>query len=1060
MRRPGWLLVLAAGVVLAGFGWLWAATPEQAPAERVRPTRPAARGGAGVHGSVVVRAPAARRRGSVRPILLPDFEVSLKAAGGKVVAAQRTDLFGRYMFPSVPAGRYELAWERQRGWAAGRHPDPVVVTSLTQYPLMAEIRPEKGLAVVSGRVRLADGGSPWYANPFFDIVRFARVEAVGDDPGGAAEPVRANFAGDYALAVNPKGEVRLQAVDDSGKSVGTAVRAVVGQERSFAPLDVQVDNRRPVLDAVLSRANGETLRHAQPGATVRLEALVRDPDGDRLAFTWKTDSGKLGDREAGVDWNLPREPGAYTAYVLVSDGRGGDVQGRVTVAVAAKGDTFSGRVVGAGGRPVAKAQVAVNDATGSTDANGAFNLVVPTARRYVLNVQSAGYAPLSRLFERPSNGHVWRLVAAQVTQVADPRQAFELVDRRPELERRRLKGARVSIPANALVDASGQPPSGALTATVATLDLGADEAPGDWIALQNGNEVGLVSYGLAYIALTDAAGKQYNLATGKTAQVTIPIPPAMVATAPPQMPIWTYDVSDGYWKSLGTATLDAATASYKGAVPHFSTINMDQPGPVACLRVHSDTSIPTGLKLRVADVPGQGVEFATVKEVVLDGPLNAVYRTPANSRVKLTVLDAGGTVLPNVILEDGNTTGAIGVPLAGNEVDPGPANPDLWPDPPSSCKPVTLKLNALWAGYPGSPFLTFKDFGANAASAAAYYAAVDPGSLRTNLADWWSVNGFDAAGGAPAGPNYARTSYLNNNDLGSGRDMHFLRHADGTLSAYVTNYSRGGPFDQNPVFADDAVADNQPGATVCMEFSPVEGDVTPIVKFFVYAGVGEVRQPAADLDGFGAKFVPNLCLNCHGGSYFNPIPASLADVNMGSSFRELDLATYKFPGLRTTANAAEQAAFKKQNQLITASAGAARLPITQLIDGWYAPAGTGLTQDNSFTPAAWAGAPQQTLYHDVVKVSCRTCHIAFVSADNAGGIDWNRYDQLRPRRNDVRDLVIGPAISDTAARVMPHALVTYRNFWIEQVPSHRPTRLWNYSDATPPGWVAIGAPPP
>jgi hypothetical protein len=291
--------------------------------------------------------------------------------------------------------------------------------------------------------------------------------------------------------------------------------------------------------------------------------------------------------------------------------------------------------------------------------------------------------------------------------------------------------------------------------------------------------------------------------------------------------------------------------------------------------------------------------------------------------------------------------------------------------------------------------------------------------------------------------------------------MHFLRHADGTLSAYVTNYSRGGPFDQNPVFADDAVADNLPGATVCMEYSPVEGDptLTKIVKFFVYAGVGETRQPSADLDGFGAKFVPNLCLNCHGGSYYNPPAPSLADLNMGSSFRELDVATYKFPGFRTSANATEQADFKKQNQHIT-STGAARLPIAHLIDGWYAPAGTGLTQDNSYTPTNWAGAPQQSLYHDVVKVSCRTCHIAFVSGDDAGGIDWNRYDQLRPRRNDVRDLVIGPSISDTAARLMPHALVTYRNFWIDQVPAHRPAQLWNFNDVNPPGWVAIGAPPP
>ncbi|HEX6203969.1 MAG TPA: carboxypeptidase regulatory-like domain-containing protein [Thermoanaerobaculia bacterium] len=1013
-----------------------------------------------MHGSVLVHAPGAARRGSVRPILLPDFEVTLREPGtGEVAATRRTDLFGRYMFPPLPAGTYELAWERQRGWAAGRHPDPVVVTGDTQYPRPVELHPEKGHGVVSGRVRLADGGSPWYASPYFDVERYARVATEGE--GVEATAVRANFAGDYALAVPASRAVRVRAESGDGKAAGPVASAAVGQERAFAALDLRVENRRPVLDAVVSRQNGEPTRHAPPGATVQLAALVRDPDGDRLRYAWKTDSGQLGDGEATVAWSLPSRPGAYTAYVLVSDGRGGDVQGKVTVAVGARGDTFSGRVVGAGGKPVAEARVTVGGKVGTTDARGVFNLVVPPARRYVLNVSSPGYVPLSRLFDRPSNGHVWRLVPAQVTQV-DPRRAIELVDRRPDLARRQLQGASVRIPAGALVDATGRRPSGTLTATFATLDLAADEAPGDWIARDDGDEVGLVSYGLASVSLTDAAGTSFNLAPGATAEVTIPIPPGMVANAPPEMPIWTYDEKDGYWKPLGTATLDPATGSYKGKVPHFSFINMDQPGPVACLRVHSDVSIPTGLKLRVADVPGQGVEYATVKEVVLDGPLNAVYRLPANSLARLTVLDAAGTVLPNVILEDGNTTGAIGVPLPGNEVDPGAANPDLWPPSPyASCKPVTLKLDALWAGYPGSPFLTFKDFGADATSSAAYYAAVDPMNLRTDLAGWWSQNGFDASGNAPAGPNYARTSYLNNNDLGSGRDMHFLRHADGRLSAYVTNYSRGGPFDQNPVFADDALADNQPGATVCMEYAPVEGDpsATMIVKFFVYAGAGETRQAAADLDGFGARFVPNLCLNCHGGSYYNPPAPSLAELNMGSSFRELDIATYRFPGFRVTANAAEQADFKKQNQMITAT-GAARLPIAQLIDGWYAPGGTGLTQDNSYTPTAWSGAPQEGLYHDVVKVSCRTCHIAFVSGDDAGGIDWNRYDQLRPRRNDVRDLVIGPSISDTAARLMPHALVTYRNFWIDQVPAHRAAQLWNYADPNPPGWVAIGAPPP
>ncbi len=415
----------------------------------------------------------------------------------------------------------------------------------------------------------------------------------------------------------------------------------------------------------------------------------------------------------------------------------------------------------------------------------------------------------------------------------------------------------------------------------------------------------------------------------------------------------------------------------------------------------------------------------------------------------------------------------------GHIATTGPAETDASPPfPYTGCKAVTVKLSALWSGYPSSPFLQQFTGAGTDLNARAYYKVIDPRNLRTTLAAWWSVNGFDTTGSAPAGPNYARTSFLNNNDLGSGHDMHFLRHANGTLSAYVTNYSRGGEFNQNPVFADDALAQSDRGATVCMEFSPVEGDPTStkIVKFFVFQPGSGARTTSAVLDeqAFGPKFVPNLCLNCHGGSFnppANPGNLTLADVNMGSSFRELDVSTYKFPGGRTVPNATEQAAFKEQNQLILSTA-SGRKPILDLITNWYLPSGTGLVQDNSYTPTNWLGAPQQTLYQDVVKISCRTCHIAFQSDDNSTGIDWNRYDQFVANRFTISAFAVGTSISAPSSRLMPHSLVTYRNFWLDNgqigpietqpiflegfIP--RPRELWQYSD--PPRWTPIGAPGP
>ncbi|HLF10515.1 MAG TPA: hypothetical protein VJA26_04820, partial [Gammaproteobacteria bacterium] len=302
--------------------------------------------------------------------------------------------------------------------------------------------------------------------------------------------------------------------------------------------------------------------------------------------------------------------------------------------------------------------------------------------------------------------------------------------------------------------------------------------------------------------------------------------------------------------------------------------------------------------------------------------------------------------------------------------------------------------------------------------------------------------------------NAVRTSYVNFNDLGSGRDMYFLQRPDGTVAAYVTNY---GLFNQDHGNADLAANRDSPRATVAMEYGPVEGQgVTRIVKFFVYAGgdfaANAPRAAAADLDDFGPKFVPNLCLNCHGGNY-NPANAAsptFAEINMGAAFRELDIATFKFPGGQLVANNAEKTAFRQQNLIVKGAASGDTItiqPIKDLIANWYP--GASVDQDNTFTPAGWIGAPQQNLYHDVVKQSCRTCHIALDASTSDGGIGWITYEQLRSRR----EFGVLQYLALCEARMMPHAVITYRNFWLSASP-HRPAVLRDFANGA--GWPALG----
>ena len=64
------------------------------------------------------------------------------------------------------------------------------------------------------------------------------------------------------------------------------------------------------------------------------------------------------------------------------------------------------------------------------------------------------------------------------------------------------------------------------------------------------------------------AGEKLQIASGKTATITIPIPSAMQANAPASIPLWYFDETKGIWKEEGSATKQGN--NYVGTVAHFS----------------------------------------------------------------------------------------------------------------------------------------------------------------------------------------------------------------------------------------------------------------------------------------------------------------------------------------------------------------------------------------------------------------------------------------------------------------------------------------------------------
>ena len=1173
---------LARAVALIGLGGLLG-TACTSPTEEEEAT------GGRVQGSAFTAlrrdAPAAGR-----PILLPDVKMSLRRQpADEIVATTVTDLDGRYHFREQEPGTYRLCWEAP-GFSPGCHEDPVVVKSSTRYPTQAELFPQRGttaaFGVVSGRVTLRAGAAARYYDPFHGIDTFTSLRLV-DGAGTEVRPaVRANSLGEFVFAgVPPVQGLRVR-----------AEYAGLNGERPAAPqVDIELPNRTPqVVSVVAFDAGGKGVRRTAAGQAVELRASVRDADGDPLHFQWRAGGpgGTLLAADSGtVQWTVPGHRGKHSVFVLVHDGKGGYDQGEVTLQVGAEKAFFSGRVVGSDGAVLPGATVQVGGGEVATDPSGAFGLTVPFADRYVLNIEKRGYAPVSRLYDVPVTGRLYRLVKADVLMV-DPTQpivleepdrrecvdfedleagrsyrvgqrfsssgativleTFSLRDGRParsgaaridsqgraggsgrelglnnitaafvparplpdptlafghyggtlnlringdfvnvsdfaQVHGKRIGGVKVSvqkyaktqqgrlsltgvvrsfavggqelwiddlcarrrmphleIPADSLADENGVLASGPLELARATIEPGSGEAPGDWGGLdQDGDEVNLLSYGVSFVEFRDAAGKLYNLAPGKTAELSMPIASNQLANpgAPPAaVPFWTYDMKTGFWAEE-TVEAQRVGDRYRAVVEHFSYKNTDlKLEEAACLAVTLDETLDGGAKelratILTGDFAGQVFQFALDAE----NP-HGIYRLPANETVRLEPIDGGGNVI-SVASQDTSS----GPPLGPGE--------SLWPPYPyEPCEPVTLGIEVPeWAGFPGSLFLTFEDkFVGSDAATNAYYDAVDPDDLRDTLGEWWDVNGFgplDGSGGT-------RTAYFNNNDLALGRDMHCLQAGD-DLACYVSNYA-----DADEAYGLGGVPDKTLSpTTVTMEYRAVEGGVDRIVKFFVYDGA-EADSPikvSANLDGFGEKYVPQLCLICHGGTYdpADPLNPTAAEVDMGSSFREFDLGeppapdaveVFLFPA--AAPRAAQEASFKLQN-LMVRDADAAREPIKELISRWYddgAPDASPVRLAD-VAPNDWNAAPQDDLYLDVVAVSCRTCHIAQEQDDEVSEIDWDQYAPWVDRRAAITAFVC-------AAKFMPHSKVTYNKFWLDTIPVHRPSALGSFEDL--PDWAAYG----
>jgi len=311
-----------------------------------------------------------------------------------------------------------------------------------------------------------------------------------------------------------------------------------------------------------------------------------------------------------------------------------------------------------------------------------------------------------------------------------------------------------------------------------------------------------------------------------------------------------------------------------------------------------------------------------------------------------------------------------------------------------------------------------------------FAASCDGNDMTTAISfqEWKDGWGFDKPKHASK---QVRAVYANEVDLNLQRDMNMIHRGKRGVASYVCNYPVADPQLPDDPALTRAIDGEGLVACVAMEYSVtpgVNGD-RKFTKFLVFDPTGRLTR-FVNLDGRGEKLVPGACVVCHGASssYARYPEGAGGNPALGASFLPFDLDNYAFSTLAGFTRSAQQDELRTLNFYVrdrTDSTAATR----ELVDGWYPTATSNF--DGSFVPPGWASetnlpgtsTSNRDVYEDVVKPSCRTCHVAMTAS-------FDSEAAFRPFAGSISSYVCGNVgASERTRYAMPNSLVTFDRFW-------------------------------
>lgn len=328
--------------------------------------------------------------------------------------------------------------------------------------------------------------------------------------------------------------------------------------------------------------------------------------------------------------------------------------------------SVEGRVTDLNNAPLSGASVAAGASNTTTDANGEFTLkdIQLDKDAGFVKVTKAGYFTGSRTFL--VNGNTTNNIKIQMI----PKTVSGNFAAASGGNINVSGGGAVNFASSSVVNAaSGVAYIGDVSVATFYLNPAAanfkDYMPGDLRGTSTSNKAGILqSFGMTSIEMNDPGGQKLQLASGKTATVTIPISSALQATAPSTISLWYFDETNGIWKEEGTATKQ--NTNYIGTVAHFSFWTAGQLG--ADVRLDATLKSNSGIVLANKLVTITSANLGTTSGYTDNtGTLSGLV--PANETLVMNVFnDCGGSIYKKNIGPFSTDTNLGSIDIAGNNL--------------------------------------------------------------------------------------------------------------------------------------------------------------------------------------------------------------------------------------------------------------------------------------------------------------------------------------------------------------------------------------------------------